>query len=119
MFYSEVWQRGVRVGGAAQVVRQWSVMLDALSENAYMAGALLSAPPASAGLCHLACCERSFPTAAPGPAPGQHAGPIGLLCSRLVSGFMATPVLSLIDGHADSGHVSSALASDGAKAAPT
>ena len=74
MFYSEVWQRGVRVGGAAQVVRQWSVMLDALSENAYMAGALLSAPPASAGLCHVASCEPSFPTAAPGRRLGSMQG---------------------------------------------
>ena len=75
MFYSEVWQRGVRVGGAAQVVRQWSVMLDALSENAYMAGALLSAPPASAGLCHLACCERSFPTPVAPTARGSSVWP--------------------------------------------
>ena len=70
-----------------------------------------------------------YPDEQPHPSTKDHspnwdrsikpAGPIGLLCSRLVSGFMATPVLSLIDRHVDSGHVSSAMASDGAKTAPT
>ena len=59
------------------------------------------------------------------PRPGGRvcgqdaAGPIGVLCSRHVSGLIATRVLSLIDRHADSSHVSSVMASDGAKAAPT
>ena len=61
VFFAEVWQRGVPHGLAVQVVRQWSVMLHALSENTYMAGALLSAPPASAGLCHLACLASAMP----------------------------------------------------------